>query len=361
MVEPATPNTLRDDPLLSAAVARFMATDVLTCRPDQVVCKVARSMSDRRVGAIVALDERHSIAGIFTERDLLLRVVAPGLDPARARVGDVMTWGVETVESTAPSERVWELFDERGFRHVPVTASGKLVGLVSMRDMHRLRLRRIQALLDEEARALLQAHEMLTLSSDERTQELLKVNQRLEELALTDELTGLYNHRYFMRQLHAEHSRAQRHRSSLCLIFIDVDHFKVVNDRYGHMMGDDVLRHVSGLLRNVVEGSRVVARLRKSDIVARYGGEEFAVLLPVTAASGGAVVAERLRSLVAASALATNGHDVTVTISLGVAAFPEHARDPDNLLRVADEALYRAKAGGRNRVELAVATPSDAS
>lgn len=349
-----SPNEGFDDALLSAPVARFMTSDTLTCRADRAVHEVARSMGDRRVGAVVVVDDRESIAGIFTERDLLMRVVAAGRDARDVRVGDVMTPGVQTVEATARTEHVWKLFDHHGFRHVPLTSSGKLAGMVSMRDLHRLRLRRIEALLDEEARALKQARDMLTLSTDDRTRELMKVNQRLEELALTDELTGIYNYRYFMRHLHAEYARAERYRSPLCLVFIDVDRFKAVNDRHGHVVGDYVLRHVAGLLRNIVEGPRLVARLRKSDIVARYGGEEFAVLLPVTDASGGAVVAERLRHLVESTpATPVGGVNLTVTISLGVCASPEHAHDADSLLRLADEAVYRAKAAGRNRVEMA--------
>lgn len=351
-----------DDPLLAAPVARFMAGDVLTCRPDQIVHEVVRAMGDRRVGAVVVLDEREAMVGIFTERDLLLHVVAPGLVPAETQVGQVMTRGVTTVESTAQTGQVWELLENHGFRHLPVTTSGKLVGVVSMRDVNRLRLRRCEALLDEETRALRQARDMLTLSSDERTRELLKVNQRLEELALTDELTGLYNHRYFMRQLQAEHARAVRHRLPLCLIFADIDRFKAVNDQYGHSTGDLVLRHVSGLFRNIVEGPKLVARLRKSDIVARYGGEEFVVLLPMTDAMGGAVVAERLRELVASTPAAiAGGAKLAITISVGVAAFAEHARDPDSLLRQADQAMYSAKTNGRNRVEIASAPRLDSA
>lgn len=170
------------------------------------------------------------------------------------------------------------------------------------------------------------------------------VNQeRLRLHGRTDPLTGLYNRRYLEARLAEEVSRARRHHMPLACLFLDVDHFKGVNDRHGHAAGDAVLRCLA---------ERITELLRASDVAVRYGGEEFALLLPQTAATEAAVLAERLRAHLAARPVEVAGVDclVEVTVSIGVA---ELAADEsgDGLLDGADRALYRAKAGGRNRVE----------
>jgi diguanylate cyclase (GGDEF)-like protein len=213
-------------------------------------------------------------------------------------------------------------------------------------------LRRVESRLDEEVRALRETQGLLAVDEESRVQALIAVNRRLQELALTDELTGLYNHRFFHRRLKEEVGRSQRLSLPLSLLFADIDHFKRVNDAHGHPNGDRVLRHVATLLRDGVEGAGVYARLRRSDVVTRYGGEEFAVLLMDARTEGAASVAERIRSAVAATpAVLPDGTQASVTLSLGVASIPYNAVDADELVRVADQALYRAKSSGRNRVE----------
>ncbi len=167
--------------------------------------------------------------------------------------------------------------------------------------------------------------------------------ERLRLHGRTDPLTGLYNRRYLEARLAEEVARARRHPMPLACMFLDVDHFKAVNDRHGHAAGDAVLRCLA---------ERMTELLRASDVAVRYGGEEFALLLPQTAVAEAAVLAERLRAHLAARPVEVAGVDVPVevTVSIGVA---ELAADEDGtgLLDGADRALYRAKAGGRNRVE----------
>jgi len=332
-----------------------MSTAVLTTHARATVGEVAQAMRGRGVGCIVVLAEAEGqIAGVFTERDLLMQVVGKGLDPSRTMVGDVMTRKVTTLDAATTISEAAELVNTRGFRHVPVVAGGKLAGIISMRDLFRVRLRRMELQLDQEVRALHEAQDLLALDEKSRTRALLSVNQRLQQLALTDELTGLYNHRYFVQRLSQEVVRAQRLVAPLSLIFADLDHFKSVNDRHGHQAGDQVLHQVAGVLRQAVEGSSVVVRLRKSDVVTRYGGEEFAVLLLDARAPGAAAVAERIRVAVEHEAtVLPSGVEVRVTVSLGVACLPDDATDSESLVRAADDALYRAKSGGRNRVERA--------
>ncbi len=188
-----------------------------------------------------------------------------------------------------------------------------------------------------------------------RTAELAAVNARLAQLAVTDGLTGCYNHRYLHERLALEVERSLRSRLPLSLLMIDVDHFKRYNDQHGHQAGDVALRRVAELLQ---------ADRRANDVVARYGGEEFAVLLPDTPKDAAQRVAESVRVRIAVEVMGEaevmdEAEGRQVTISIGVAASPDDAAAPGALLHAADTALYVAKHAGRNRVVLAVAqTPS---
>jgi two-component system cell cycle response regulator len=171
-------------------------------------------------------------------------------------------------------------------------------------------------------------------------------NARLEHLAQTDPLTQLLNRRALAERITGEMERALRYDSSMALLLIDLDHFKQVNDTYGHLVGDDVLRDVGQLLRETIRGC---------DIVARYGGEEFLVLLPETDDAGAESFAERIRLAVEEHLFAREARvePLRLTASVGVAVFPAaRIESVDDLFARADAALYRAKAAGRNRVRL---------
>jgi two-component system cell cycle response regulator len=171
-------------------------------------------------------------------------------------------------------------------------------------------------------------------------------NARLEQLAQTDPLTQLLNRRALTERITAEMERALRYDASLALLLLDLDHFKAVNDTYGHLVGDDVLRDVAALLTRT---------LRASDLAARYGGEEFLVLLPETDEAGAEAFAERIREAIEAFPFgARSGQPpLRLTASVGVAAFPAaRIESVEDLVARADAALYRAKADGRNRVRL---------
>jgi diguanylate cyclase (GGDEF)-like protein len=161
----------------------------------------------------------------------------------------------------------------------------------------------------------------------------------MENQAISDGLTGIHNYRHFHESLKAEVSRAGRYGEHFCLLMMDLDHFKAVNDTIGHQKGDDVLRAVSGVLRSCS---------RESDYLARYGGEEFAMILPLTMLEEARTLAERIRSSVS---MLDPGHpDLHVTMSIGISSYPESAKDSDGVLGAADAALLRAKSGGRDRV-----------
>ncbi len=178
-------------------------------------------------------------------------------------------------------------------------------------------------------------------------------NARLEQLAQTDPLTQLLNRRALTERITAEMERALRYDASLALLLLDLDHFKAVNDTYGHLVGDDVLRDVAALLTRT---------LRASDLAARYGGEEFVIVCPETSASEAEVVAERVRAAVAQTRFDLgNGLSCAMTVSAGVSAFPEDASDENALIQTADNALYEAKRAGKNRVVLAASLISPAA
>ncbi len=170
--------------------------------------------------------------------------------------------------------------------------------------------------------------------------EIEVLHAQLREQAIRDPLTGLYNRRYLTETLERELSRAARTNEPVAVAIIDVDHFKAINDTYGHRAGDRVLEALGAVLRNGT---------RRSDVVCRHGGEEFTILMPGATARVAAQRAEALRAHVAESETPHEGGRIRLTLSIGVAAFPE-CPDGDALLRAADEALYAAKDAGRNRV-----------
>ncbi len=168
-----------------------------------------------------------------------------------------------------------------------------------------------------------------------------RLMDRLRRAALRDGLTGLFNRRFLRESLPQLQAAAARRRSPLCVVMVDLDHFKQVNDAHGHLVGDQTLAAVARALHD---------NSRRSDVVARYGGEEFAVLCPDTDCETGLQVAERLREAVERLDAAQLGHPGPQTISLGVAVqSPDHELSPEQLLDHADLALYRAKHRGRNR------------
>ena len=176
-------------------------------------------------------------------------------------------------------------------------------------------------------------------------QRLKTMNEHLQDLSTTDPLMGIYNRMFFNKRIGYEFQRADRYRKPLALMILDLDHFKQVNDNHGHPFGDLVLKRFAML---------ITENVRNVDIVARYGGEELVVLLPETNKEQAVSVAERIRSSVERSVITSEGISVSITVSIGLAFFPaEGIESTDELLKIADQALYQAKKEGRNCVRLA--------
>ena len=248
--------------------------------------------------------------------NLLLRA-QQGTSPVALKAGEILPEGHPV---TAAGE-------DREVR-LPLVSFGENLGLLACVTRHG------QAFLPTDRQALESVADILATA----TQNARYVD-RVRQLAYRDGLTGVFNRRYFESRLIEEITRAARYGAGVSVLMVDLDHFKKVNDEFGHMLGDDVLRTVSSIFTRT---------LRKVDVVCRYGGEEFAIILPATPGGSAYIVADKLRRAVAGAQ--HPGVPIPVTISAGVAEFPANGITRDDIVRAADAALYRAKQSGRNQV-----------
>nr|WP_295783923.1 sensor domain-containing diguanylate cyclase [Rhodoferax sp.] len=269
--------------------------------------------ADQRVPAYtLALDDPHSLAARCARtREEVITDITPGQSPARA--GTLATLSL--------------MFS-------PLLVDDRLLGVMTIQSAQ------AHAYAEREVAIFrtLCAYGAIALANDERTSELRDKNKELERLSVTDRLTGLFNRLRLDHVLADELHRSQRYASCFSLVLLDIDHFKSVNDKYGHAVGDQVLVDVARLLR---QGTREI------DVVGRWGGEEFLVICPDTHFDGAMATAEKLRQLIANHSFAAVG---TKTSSFGVASF-RNADTVSSTMARADAALYRSKANGRNRVE----------
>jgi diguanylate cyclase (GGDEF)-like protein len=181
--------------------------------------------------------------------------------------------------------------------------------------------------------------------SKKHVEKLIEANKKYREMAYRDELTGLFNHRYYQETMEKELERIKRYQRGLSLLFFDIDYFKEINDSYGHLAGDKVLKSIA---------QRIYKTKRSSDIVARYGGDEFAVIMPETDRKGLQIFAERIRRGIEELSVVVDGEVLRVTISIGAAVFGggEPTVDKVTMLEAADKAIYLAKRGGRNMIHV---------
>jgi two-component system cell cycle response regulator len=169
------------------------------------------------------------------------------------------------------------------------------------------------------------------------------LHQKMEELTVIDELTGIYNYRFFVQKLADELKRARRYHHNLSLLMIDIDWFKRYNDNYGHLFGNLILSDLAKVIKSCI---------RDTDILIRYGGEEFVVILPQTEKEDARNIGERIRSKVEQTLFEEKEKKfkINLTVSLGVATFPENGTEPEELVRSVDQALYLAKGKGKNLI-----------
>jgi len=220
----------------------------------------------------------------------------------------------------------------RSFMAVPMISRGKAIGVMAAGST------RMGAFLDQDEKIF-----SILAGSAALAVENALLHQKTQELTIVDELTGLYNFRYFSNKLRAEIRRAERYRQSLSLIMVDIDWFKRCNDTYGHLFGNRVLQELA---------QRIKESVRDVDVVCRYGGEEFAVILPQTKKADAQTIGERIRHKVESADFVSDAKDprVKITVSLGVASYPENGKTTKELIEKVDRALYLAKGRGKNLV-----------
>jgi diguanylate cyclase (GGDEF)-like protein len=233
------------------------------------------------------------------------------------------------------------------------TVASKSIKILASFDVSSGTMRPFSQILqdaNEELSNLNTSYELLVIELREAKEkaemlasELQNANRKLHEMAFRDGLTELYNHRYFQEEMDKELERAKRYEREFSLIIFDIDHFKKINDTYGHPAGDQVLMAISRTAEQAV---------RKSDILARYGGEEFAVILPETNFMATKEVAERIRGDIERMSIAVNGKTIKLTVSVGYTCYRHvsNIRDKGTIISLADKALYTAKQCGRNTV-----------
>jgi diguanylate cyclase (GGDEF)-like protein len=237
--------------------------------------------------------------------------------------------GIETIGDLSGVEGKARLYEEAQSRiSIPMISYGQPLGLLVLSSRERnffahTETQPLESVTDIFASAIQNANYI----------------QRVKQLAYLDGLTGIFNRRYYETRITEEIERARRFGSELAVVMMDVDKFKSLNDTYGHLLGDEVLRQVSSLLSK---------QIRKIDVVCRYGGEEFVILLPQTGLEQALHVADKLRRAI--EEWQFPGVPRTLTISAGVAVYPNHGNTRDELVKAADAALYGAKDAGRNRI-----------
>ncbi|MGB8658030.1 MAG: sensor domain-containing diguanylate cyclase [Candidatus Zixiibacteriota bacterium] len=239
---------------------------------------------------------------------------------------------VRTLNSAEDKKLEIEIEGASSFMAVPMISRGKVIGVMDARST------RIGAFLEQDEKIFSILAESAALAIENAL-----LHQQTEELTIVDELTGVHNYRYFTRKVRIEVRRAERYHQPLSLVMIDIDWFKRCNDTHGHLFGNRVLQELA---------ARIKESVRDVDVVCRYGGEEFAVILPQTKKADARMIGERIRHRVESSGFgdSQDGSTVKITVSLGIASFPENGRSSRELIEKMDQALYLAKGAGKNQV-----------
>jgi len=326
---------------------------------EEILVNAIQHMAGKKIGAIL-VTQNGELSGIFTERDLL-RLFSGNTEEAFKKhllrpIKHFMTASPICAQLEEDYNTVYMKMKTHEVRHIPILDGAKLVGIVSMRDLIHHYQNKLETAFNEARQEIDDLKKLVSVADGEKIETLIQEVQRYKELSLTDYLTGLFNKRYFQTRFIEEVTRARRSSYDLSLIFCDIDYFKRINDRFGHHIGDEVLRTTAQILRGGIDEIDIISRLRKSDIIARYGGEEFVIILPETGKRGAAIAAERLRQEIEKYTFTLDGEEVHITMSFGVAELSPADRDHTEIIKNADYAMYKAKNSGRNRVEV---YPSD--
>jgi diguanylate cyclase (GGDEF)-like protein len=289
-----------------------MHRHVFTAEVNTPVRECASRISSEHIGCLIILN-RGRPEGIITERDFVELVRKGGADVNRMKAADIMSTPLISVGPDTAFSEAMRIFDRKGIRRMPVVHKGGLVGLLTLKSMS----------------------EYANLS-------LTRQNQKLRNETSMDSLTGVLNKAAITSTLRKEYERIRRFGGRTSILFLDIDHFKRINDQYSHLAGDAVLRELGRLFKSTC---------REIDTVGRYGGEEFLIIAPNRKKYHAIQFGERLRKAVEDHVFAYKGLRLRLTVSLGIASLFE-GRDYIVTLERADKALYHAKHMGRNRIGL---------
>ncbi len=277
---------------------------VVTIMPNKSLRDAAREMVTHNIGALIVTDDAGFLVGVLSERDLVRALTLFDAGLVEIPVSEIMTRAVITCEPHNSASEVLGVMNKNRIRHIPVTEDDKLLGVIGLRELDR-------------------------------------AYRHLQSQALTDELTGLSNRRHFLQHLRQELSAYSRYGNPFSVAMLDIDHFKKVNDTYGHAAGDQVLVALADLLGN---------KLRLIDIAGRLGGEEFAILFPNTELPEAEKACQRLLKGIREEKIQTDAGLLSVTMSAGLTVSTANVGNGEALLKIADTLLYEAKAAGRDRV-----------
>jgi diguanylate cyclase (GGDEF)-like protein len=300
----ATPSGEGTDIMKIAELLARKRGQTITARSDESVLLMASRLQDNRVGAMVVVDGDGNLEGIASERDLVRAITQYGVKFPKLSIGDIMTRKVITCTPDDNILETMKVMNAHHIRHIPVMDGRKPLTMVSIREFDYFYM-------------------------------------QLQNQAHTDDLTGVANRRHFMEELNKELARYRRHGTPFAVAVLDVDHFKNVNDTFGHDAGDRVLCAIARCL---------VETLRAYDGVGRIGGEEFGILLPNTSLQAAEETCKRLLARLRSEEVSVEEGTIRVTASIGVSAGNPTTRGAESIIKAADKNLYAAKAGGRNRV-----------
>lgn len=296
-------------------IASIMHRHVVTTDVSTSARECARRIAGEHIGCIIALRNNRP-TGIVTERSFVDLVKKGSFNPDRITAEDIMSSPLVTIGSEANFAGAMEVFNKQGIKRLPVIKRGRIIGLLSLKDM-------------------IEFSNLMLANLEEK-------HQTLKKKASLDALTGLYNKHAITLAIQKEYERIQRYGGRSSILFVDIDHFKKVNDTHTHLAGDEVLRSLGTLLQKVC---------RQVDTVGRFGGEEFVILAPNRKKYHAVIFGERVRQAVEAYRFSYKKIALKITVSVGIASLFE-GRGTDDALERADKALYYAKQMGRNRIGL---------
>ena len=312
-------------------IQNLMSRSVITAPANMNISGICALMEKHRIGSIVILKDKFPL-GIITERDIVSFIGQNGCNPLSYKnAGDLMHSPVFTMSPKHETREALQFMASKRIRRLPITDNKRLVGIITYGDI----IREIQKDLAEAQ-----------IKTRELKSEVEKAQQKTRELkteVARDGLTKVFSQKHFKTLLEREVERVKRYGGLLCLLMIDIDHFKKINDTDGHDAGDYILVKVTELIRK---------HTRKINTIGRYGGDEFSIIAPISDVESARRLGERLRQFVSQTKFNYHGKIIRATLSVGVGSWDKTIIDGRGLIVKADKALYKSKHAGRNAVSV---------